>query len=656
MATRAPQRGLFYTRDSGGEHENTPGGYVGWAQHAAREHGVRFAGTPEQIERMIRTGVWREGDVFLDYCVKGNLLTRRALDALIQTAEADRTVSHVFFPSRDRLARPDDPFDGVQIEDGLRQRGITLVFMSRVLRPLGHGRRDMGEMILSLIDYDKAGQERRDLAQKMLYAQLKLARGGYSTGGRAPYGFCRWQVREDGTPVRRLSDGEVVKMAGHHVVWLPVKDEGVWATIRRILDLLESTPASRVAAQLTKEKVPPPDAGRQRTDRGVRHATSGVWHQVTVTNIARNPLLRAVVEYGRRSMGDTLRFNQVQPREMTDDDFREDGKPKVVRNPEADRITAPAQFVPPVEPRQVERAIAALDRRAGTQRGKPRSQNSDQNPLGCRVFDCACGWPMYRQPYNGSFRYACGLYQQSHGAKCAHNTVDGVKATRFLLACVRQRVLAPGFRDRLRRRLEERARAEQTEARPAQGAGALEASLAEVRGKLGLAEQNMALAATRDQFRAVSKVFDQLQEQERALEGQLRTTRQEAEAERDTTGADADAVLAVLDRLAPLAEEPENLGAVGTLFTRLNARMFFRFAPAKWGKRPVRRVSGGVVTFGATPAPIKLYDGPTGRRALSGSPELQAPGTAGGGEEIQESQVPGREGDSFGKVSRADWI
>ena len=49
---------------------------------------------------------------------------------------------------------------------------------------------------------------------------------------------------------------------------------------------------------------------------------------------------------------------------------------------------------------------------------------------------------MYRQPYNGSFRYACGLYQQSHGAACKHNTVDGVRATRFLLACVRQRVLA----------------------------------------------------------------------------------------------------------------------------------------------------------------------------------------------------------------------
>ena len=59
MATRATQRGLFYTRDSGGEHENTPGEYVRWTSRAAA-HGVRFAGTAEQIERMIRTQVTHE--------------------------------------------------------------------------------------------------------------------------------------------------------------------------------------------------------------------------------------------------------------------------------------------------------------------------------------------------------------------------------------------------------------------------------------------------------------------------------------------------------------------------------------------------------------------------------------------------------------------
>jgi len=386
MATRAPKSSSFYTRDSGGEHENTPGEYVEWAIRTATEHGVRFTGTASQIEQMIRSNLHHEGDVFLDFGVKGNLLNRPGLNALLNTAASDTAISHIFIPRRDRLARPDDPLEGMRIETDLRRLGVTLVFMDLVLPPLGRGRRDMGEMIVGLIDYDKAGKERRDLAEKLLYSQLKLARAGFSTGGRTPYGFCRWLVGEDGTPKRRLMDGEWVKMPGHHVVWLPVDDTRVWATIHRILELLETTPASRVAALLPREGVPTPDDGRQRTDRGVRHTTSGVWHQVTVTGIARNPLLRAIVEYGRRSMGDVLRFTKIQPRELTDSDLRVDGKPKVVVNPEADRITAATRFAPPVELQQVERVIQVLDLRARTQRGKPRSRQQPPRLQGLRFI------------------------------------------------------------------------------------------------------------------------------------------------------------------------------------------------------------------------------------------------------------------------------
>jgi hypothetical protein len=94
-----------------------------------------------------------------------------------------------------------------------------------------------------------------------------LARAGFSIGGRPPFGFRRWLVHVDGTPKRQLVDGEYVKQAGHHVAWLPGPDEEI-ALIRRILGMLESMPASRVAATLTAEGVSPPDASRYRTDRG----------------------------------------------------------------------------------------------------------------------------------------------------------------------------------------------------------------------------------------------------------------------------------------------------------------------------------------------------------------------------------------------------
>ena len=109
-------------------------------------------------------------------------------------------------------------------------------------------------------------------------------------------------------------------MAGHHVVWLPTA-EAELKVIRRILEMLETMPASQVAARLTAEGIPSPDAGRWRKDRGVKHPTSGVWHQTTVVNIARNTLLVAVASFGLRSMGDKLRFAPEGPRELEESRF-----------------------------------------------------------------------------------------------------------------------------------------------------------------------------------------------------------------------------------------------------------------------------------------------------------------------------------------------
>ena len=343
-------RALFYTRDSGGKHETTPTEYVKWAQRESEKLDLAFDGTPDAIETMIREGRAVFGDIYLDYDVKGNTLTRDGLDALTRRALTDGDVSHILIPRRDRLARPDDAIDGMDLERKLRRAGLALVFMNRFCEPLGRsGRQDKGEQIVTMLDYMEAGEYRRDLAQKIILAQLRLAQSGFSTGGRPPYGFRRWLVKEDGTPVRELAEGERVRMKGHHVAWLPGPDSEL-NVIRRILVMLEKLPASQVASKLTSEGVPTPDHDRFRTDNGVRHRTSGVWHQTTIINIARNPLLLAMVEYRRRSMGDQLRCTPDGPRELRDSDFRMDEKAKVIRNPREDRITAAAKFEALVNP------------------------------------------------------------------------------------------------------------------------------------------------------------------------------------------------------------------------------------------------------------------------------------------------------------------
>ena len=102
-------------------------------------------------------------------------------------------------------------------------------------------------------------------------------------------------------------------MAGHHVAWLPTAESEI-KVIRRIVKMLEDTPAIQVAAQLTAEGIPSPDQGRWRKDGGIKHPVSGVWHETTVVSIARNSLLAGVTTYGVRSMGDKLRFTNPQDR------------------------------------------------------------------------------------------------------------------------------------------------------------------------------------------------------------------------------------------------------------------------------------------------------------------------------------------------------
>ena len=333
------------------------------------------------------------------------------------------------------------------------------MFTNLVLSPVLLGQRlRIEEAIVSYLDYDRAGKDRTELAEKMIRAQLSLAKGGYSTGGRPPYGFRRSLVKDDGTRIRELSDGERVGIRGHHVLWLPGPEDEL-LVIRRVLSLLKTMPASRVARMLTDEGVPAPDAGRTRTDNGVEHITSGVWHATTISNIARNPLLVAIVTYGRRSMGDQRRLTANGPRVLTEEDFRPDGKVKVIRNKAEEITQTSARFDPLVNPLEHEQLIQLLDRRGGTHRGKPRSRDPNKNPLGARIFDVTCGWPMYRVPRDDSFTYTCGAYMQSR--QCDHNRVDGPTATRFVMTCLRQKLAAPHLRVRLQKRPKELAVQEQ---------------------------------------------------------------------------------------------------------------------------------------------------------------------------------------------------
>ena len=201
--TKRPEkgRGLFYHRDSEGHSELAPPQYVEWARGEAARLSVSFSGTPEAITAMIARSQSIDGDLYLDYGVSGNLLSRPGFDRFREIALADLSVSHLFVSKRDRLGRPDNPLDSMLIEYQLRSAGLTIVLMGgKVLPAIAPGERiDLADLLTCLIEYDASGKFRRDLAEKLIHAKIRLANAGFSIGGEPVYGFRRWLCAEDGT-------------------------------------------------------------------------------------------------------------------------------------------------------------------------------------------------------------------------------------------------------------------------------------------------------------------------------------------------------------------------------------------------------------------------------------------------------------------------
>lgn len=646
-------RGLFYTRDSLGASEMAPSGYVKWAAATAQQDGVNFRGTGDQIDRMRRDRLSAEGDVFQDLIVKGNVLDRPGLNALFAEAERDRSVTHVYIPRRDRLARPDEIVEGILLELRICQDlGLTLVYGDRRLSPVKPGQKfPVEEFLVSGIQYHQAEQFRRELAGKIVTAQIALAEKGLSTGGRAAYGLRRALVLPDGSVVRYLEDGERVKAKGQHVVWLPDEGDVRWQTRLRILQLLPTQRAGAIARLLNREGIPSPDAGRTRTDRGHTHPVSGQWTAAVVTSIGRDPRNVSLAEYGRRSMGEKARFSPDGPRPLDDRDFGgPDGGRRVIVNPASQRVRSSVLTKPAMTEEAFVQLQRTLDERGGTQRGKPRSRKPDENPLGARIYDADCGWPMYRTTSHGVFRYLCGQYTQSHGGACRCNHVNGATATQFVLSCLRQRLLYPDLLPRLERRLRELAAREHADDGPARAVSALRAELSRVRADLAAAAHNMTVAKKDEHRQAMATVFDELSARERSLKERL------AEAEHATTKvqdaeAEVSAAMAVAARLVDLAgSTPTTLAAAGQLFAAVDARLYLRFTDdPRGGKRVLRVPAGGMLTFGNDPPPIELYKGPTDRASVRAG--CDRPGAVVASGEKSDSSS-GSEGDSVGNARR----
>jgi hypothetical protein len=352
--------------------------------------------------------------------------------------------------------------------------------------------------------------------------------------------------------------------------------------------------------------------------------------------------------YPRRSMGDQLRATPNGPRELDDSEWLTEEKARIVVNPEDAIVKTKAHFQPPTAPEAHEALVRILDDRGGKQRGKPRARGAAVNPLGVRVFCIGCGWPMYRTPSSSSFRYTCGFYQQSHGAHCRHNHIDGVLATNFARACLRQKLASPTLLTNVKSRIAELARQESPKEERSPRSN-LDGELRVAREQLETIKKNMVLAKTPLQVDVFGEQLEKQARKVHELEAQLRSV---PTVTRRTTANEAEAALGFLERLLEASQDLTAVDTLTELLQETNTRFFFNFEEVTPKIRTINVLRGGYVTYGSAKPPIKLYDGPTDRKAL-----LLSLSKANNAQKSKRKPLSdGQEEKSLGNVSRGDRI
>jgi hypothetical protein len=308
----------------------------------------------------------------------------------------------------------------------------------------------------------------------------------------------------------------------------------------------------------------------------------------------------------------------------------------------------------PVE--EHESLLQIVDARAGTQRNKPRCKNPTLNPLGCRVFDVDCGWPMYRVPHGDSFKYRCGFHMQSHGAECEHNPVDGPTAVRFAMRMLQDDLLARRLKPKLIARLRELAAAHAVKPASTSNLQSLEAELARTNAELVQFEINLGLAKTESSLDAIARTHEKYLTRKAELQSQIHEMKVVAMPVFDPD-AEVRSALAVLDQIEELASDSSRTASFAAMFQLVNLRMAFKFEKQSTSKRATNVVRYGFVAFGNKPLPIKLHQGPTGRKALSKQLMIEAASSAanpGGDSPRPDGTSSGMGGNSLGNVSRGD--
>lgn len=149
---------------------------------------------------------------------------------------------------------------------------------------------DLSGNLHLLVDSETARKFSEDQSGVVLRGSITNAKRGFSSGGIAPFGYCRGLVDETGMDLGPLPDGQTKANKMHRIRWTPDSEERV-ATVRRIFEMFgqDRLGLKQIAQTLNTENAPTPN-GKP-------------WHPTTVRSLLSNPVYVGIRRYCKTTRG-----------------------------------------------------------------------------------------------------------------------------------------------------------------------------------------------------------------------------------------------------------------------------------------------------------------------------------------------------------------
>ncbi len=408
------------------------------------------------IELQVRTcvaAIQREGwelapdHMFVDRARSGTTQAGREALQHLRTLAPAHAFDVLVVYRYDRLGR--NFLETVELLRELEALGIRVVSATEGESPL------VRNILLSVADNFS-----RQLSEVVRDGMRETALAGYSTGGAPPFGYIRQEVLD---PAKRDRQGQPVRK----VLWSV--EESKAPTVRRIYSLyLEGLGFTRIAMALNAEGLPGPRAS--------------TWAPSAIREILHNPTYAGMRAFGRvRKIRLPTGRRSKRPRPRQEWTFVPNAHPAIV-SPEIWE--------------QVQAALARAVRRAHPSLGATRRARSGYPLVGLvKCGTCGANFSVDRR-HNGAGRlyedYVCGCRKNRGKVVCANATrISRATLDDRVLTLVKQRLIDPTIRERLRTQAEDlraRAAADARRSRPV-----LERELSKLEQKIAILVDRLTL-------------------------------------------------------------------------------------------------------------------------------------------------------------------